>query len=144
MRVLAVDYGTRRTGLAISDFTGTIASPLEVIHEKNFNTLVGKIVKVAVSNQAERIVVGNPINMNGTKGEKSEICERFTEKLRIASGLHVELWDERLTTVSATAIMNQNNRRGNKRRETIDSVAAAIILEGYLSFLKNGNSKKWA
>ncbi|MCL1789524.1 MAG: Holliday junction resolvase RuvX [Oscillospiraceae bacterium] len=140
MRVLAVDYGEVRTGLAISDYTGTIASPLTVIHEKNFNVLVMKIVEAVKENDAGEIVVGNPVNMNGTKGEKSVKCEKLAKNLRESTGVSVSMWDERLTTVSAHGIMNENNRRGNKRRETIDAVAAAIILEGYLAFLKNKTS----
>jgi putative Holliday junction resolvase len=158
LRILAVDYGEARTGLAVSDFTGTIASPLTVIHEKNMDSLVKKIVQAVSENDAREVVVGNPINMNGSKGNKSEKCELLAEKLRwcLASenkaDLPVEMWDERLTTVAAHEIINANSNahRGDKsrhRRNTsaehrcrgsvVDSIAAALILEGYLGFRKN-------
>ena len=140
MRILAVDYGESRTGLAISDYTGTIATPLTVIHEKNFNALIKKIAIAAEENDATEIVVGNPINMNGSKGEKSIKCELLAEKLRSCVSLPVEMWDERLTTVAAHDIISENNPRSesrNKRRQTIDAIAAAVILEGYLGYKGN-------
>jgi putative Holliday junction resolvase len=137
MRILAVDYGEVRTGLAISDYTGTIASPLTVLHDRNLDMLVGNIVKIANENEADEIVVGLPINMNGTKGEKSIKCEKVAEKIREASNMSVSLWDERLTTVSAHEIISENNPSGKnrrkKRQKTVDAVAAAVILEGYLN-----------
>ena len=137
MRILAVDYGEARTGLAISDFTGTISSPLTVIHEKKFESLIEKIAVAVSDNEACRIVVGNPINMNGTNGKKSVKCKLLAKRLNERLGLPVEMWDERLTTVAAHGIMNENNRRGKQRSERIDAVAAALILEGYLGYLKN-------
>lgn len=136
MRILAVDYGEARTGIAVSDYTGTIPSPLTVINERKFNALIEKIAVTATENEVEEIVVGNPVNMNGTKGEKSVKCERLAEKLRQRVDVPVVMWDERLTTVAAHGIMNENNRRGKNRSERIDSVAAALILEGYLGFRK--------
>ena len=132
MRILSVDYGEARTGLAVSDYTGTIASPLTVIHEKNMDTLVSKISDAVKENDIFEIVVGNPINMNGSIGEKSLKCESLSEKLREITKVPVVMWDERLTTVAAHKVMNDNNKRGKKRRESIDAVAAAVILEGYL------------
>ena len=137
MRVLAVDYGAARTGLAVSDFTGTIASPLTVIHERRFDVLVEKIAIAAKENQVERIVVGNPIKLDSSVGGNSLKCCELGEKLRESVGVPVVMWDERFTTVSAHKIMNLNNRRGKKRKETIDSVAAAVILDGYLESVKN-------
>ena len=136
-RIIAVDYGEARTGIAVSDYTGTIASPLTVIHEKNLDALVKKIALSVAENDILEIVVGNPVNMNGTKGEKSAKCAKLAEKLRNCTQLPVLMWDERLTTVEAHGIMNQNNCRKGKRRERIDAVAAALILEGYLGFRKN-------
>ncbi|MCL2633562.1 MAG: Holliday junction resolvase RuvX [Oscillospiraceae bacterium] len=137
MKILAIDYGEARTGFATCDKDEIIASPLCVIHERNFDKLIDKTVSLIEEHSIEEVVVGNPINMNGTKGEKSEKCELFAEKLRGRVGVSVVMRDERLTTVSAVGIMNENNRRGNKRKETIDAVAAALILEDYIGYRRN-------
>jgi len=147
MRVLAIDYGEFRTGLAVSDSTGTIASPFAVICEKNFDALIEKIAHTAQENDICEIVVGNPINMNGTKSERGVKCELLAEKLQHLlsdTRVSVTMWDERLTTISANSIINMNNQRKSvrmrKRRENVDAVAAAVILEGYLGYCKNRNS----
>jgi putative Holliday junction resolvase len=137
MRILSIDYGLARTGLAISDYTQTIATPLAVIHERGFSALIEKIAQVAEENEVGEIVVGNPVHMNGMKSDKSEICEDLAEKLREFVKVPVSLWDERLTTVSARSIVNANNAKKKKRREAVDAVAAAVILEAYLGFKKN-------
>jgi len=137
MRLLSVDYGEARTGLAVSDKDEIIASPLCVISEKNSAILIGKILEIAAENEVEGIVVGDPVNMDGSRGLKSAKCSDLARRLRERSSIPVEMWDERLTTVSAIGIMNENNRRGRKRRETIDSVAAAVILEAYMAYRKN-------
>ena len=137
MRILAVDYGDSRTGLAISDKSEILASPLMTVFEKDLDRCVGLVAENAKKNAAELIVVGDPINMNGTRGPRSEKCRLFADKLRETSGLEVVMWDERSTTVSAISIMNENNKRGKKRKEALDQAAAAIILESYLAFRKN-------
>jgi len=137
MKLLAIDYGEARTGFAVCDPEEIIASPLCVIGEKNFAKLIDKIAVIISENAVEGIVVGDPVNMNGTKGEKSAKCAKLAQKLREKTSVPVEMWDERLTTVSAIGIMNENNRRGNRRRETIDAVAAAVILEAYMAYRRN-------
>jgi len=147
MKTLSIDYGEARTGLAISDYTGTIASPLTVLPERNINTLIEKIIYIAKENEVTQIVVGNPINMDGTKGEKSLKCEELADKLRDCSDVPVAVWDERLTTVSAQRIKNENRNAQlgvkSRRRRTasggcpLDAVAAALILESYLTYKKN-------
>jgi len=137
VRLLAVDYGEARTGLAVCDKDEIIASPLCVISEKNFAKLIGKILEIAAENEAEGIVVGDPVNMDGSRGSKSAKCADLARRLRGRVSIPVEMWDERLTTVSAIGIMNENNRRGQKRRETVDAVAAAVILEAYMAYRKN-------
>jgi putative Holliday junction resolvase len=144
-RILSVDYGEARTGLAISDHTATIATPLAVIRERNFGVLIEKIAQTAKENGVGEVVVGNPVNMDGTKGAKSLKCTELAAQLRdffAAEDMEmtVALWDERLTTVSALGIINANNPRESSRRkkraEQVDAIAAAVILEGYLGYLK--------
>lgn len=137
MKIMAVDYGDSRTGLATCDKGEILASPLMIICEKNFERCIEKTAEQAKLNRAERIVVGNPINMNGTLGPRSEKCRLFAEKLRELVDVDVVMWDERSSTVSAINIMNENNVRGKKRKETLDAAAAAIILESYLAYRKN-------
>ncbi len=137
MKIMAVDYGDSRTGLACCDKGEILATPLMIIHEKDFDRCIEKTAEQAVLNKAERIVVGHPINMNGTLGPRSEKCRLFAERLREKVAVDVVMWDERSSTVSAISIMNENNVRGKKRKETLDAAAAAIILESYLAYRKN-------
>ncbi len=141
MRILAVDYGDSRTGLAISDKSEILASPLLTIYEKDFERCAQAVAENARKNGAEMIVVGDPINMNGTRGPRSEKCRQFAQMLRELTGLEVNMWDERSTTVSAISIMNENNKRGQKRKEALDQAAAAIILESYLAYRKNVSAR---
>ncbi|MCL2086261.1 MAG: Holliday junction resolvase RuvX [Oscillospiraceae bacterium] len=142
MRIMAVDYGDARTGLAVSDLTATIASPAKTIREKDFALCVKQVAAAAIEYKVEEIIVGNPINMNGTKGPRSQKCEMFADKLREeikrseTEGTPVIMWDERSTTVSANNIMNELNRRGKKRKECVDALAAAVLLESYLNYRK--------
>ncbi len=137
MKILSVDYGDVRTGLAACDKSELLASPLTVIKEENAKKCALKICGYAESENAELIVVGYPKNMDGSAGERAEKCERFSKLLSQLSGLPVELWDERQTTVSAHNYLNETNVRGKKRKEVVDAVAAVIILEGYLAYRKN-------
>lgn len=137
MKILAVDYGDSHTGLACCDRTETLASPLGIIHEKNFNVCVEKVAAASVEYEVGMIVVGNPINMNGSYGPRSEKCCQFAELLRNFVEVPIVMWDERSTTVTAHNMMNEVNKRGKKRKEVIDAVAAAIILESYLNFRHN-------
>ena len=137
MKIMAVDFGDSRTGLAMCDKGEILASPLATVFEKNFDRCAEKVAQLALENKAEMLVVGDPVNMNGTRGERSEKCRMFAEKLKELTNLPVEMWDERSTTVSAINIMNENNRRGKKRKEVLDQAAAAIILESFLAYRKN-------
>lgn len=137
MKIMAVDYGDSRTGLATCDKGEILASPLMIIQEKDFDRCIEKTAEQVKLNRAERVVVGNPINMNGTLGPRSEKCCLFADKLRELVDVEVVMWDERSSTVSAISIMNENNVRGKKRRETLDAAAAAIILESYLAYRRN-------
>ena len=137
MKIIAVDYGDSRTGLAICDAGEILASPLETVYEKNFDRCAEKVAKISKEKKAEMIVVGNPINMNGTYGPRSELCSLFAKKLKELVDVDVEMWDERSSTVTAISYMNEINKRGKKRRELLDQAAAAVILDSYLSYRKN-------
>lgn len=139
MKIMAVDFGDSRTGLAICDKSEFLASPAGVIEEKDFEKCIEKVAAVARENAAEEIVVGYPKNMNNTIGERAQKCALFAEKLAELVDVPVKLWDERSTTVSAHYYLNQTNTRGKKRKAVVDAVAATIILESYLGFRKNTN-----
>ena len=137
MRILAVDLGLARTGLAISDAEERLASPLETLTEHNLERLAERIVTIAAEHNAEALVVGHPRNMDGTRGESARRAEAFAETLQSRTGLPTELWDERLTTVSAIGILNQADVRGKKRKQVVDTVAATLILEDYMAARRN-------
>lgn len=137
MKIMSVDYGDVRTGLAICDKSEYLASPLTVIHEHNMQKCAEKISEYAKSEKIELIIVGYPKNMNGSVGERAEKCKAFSKLIEEISKLPTKLWDERMTTVSAHNYLNETNVRGKKRKEVVDAVAAVIILESYLGFRKN-------
>ena len=130
--ILGVDFGDSRTGYAVSDALGFSANTLEVYAEKNINKVAQHTAELAKNLGIEKIVLGFPKNMNGTIGERGKKSKTLAKMLRELTGLEVILWDERLTTVSAHNLMNQTNVRGKARKESVDKVAAAFILQGYL------------
>ena len=137
MKIMAVDFGDARTGLAICDKTELLASPVGVIHEKRFEHAVEKVAAAAAENRAEAVIVGLPLNMNGSEGPRAELCRNFAEQLSSRVNVPVRMWDERQTTVSAAGYLNQTDTRGKKRKEVIDAVAAVIILDSYLQWRKH-------
>lgn len=137
MKIMAVDYGDSHTGLACCDRTETLASPLGVIDERNFNVCAQKVAAASVEYEVGLIVVGNPLNMNGSEGPRSEICKSFAELLGNYVEVPVVMWDERSSTVTAHQMMNEVNKRGKKRKAVIDAVAAAVILENYMAWRAN-------
>ena len=134
MRVLAIDYGDARTGIAVSDLLCSIVGSTTVIHSRNKEKTIAQIREMVVAQDVGEIVVGLPKNMNGTEGPRAELCREFAQMLQEATGLPVHLWDERRTTVEAHNILSQHNYHGKKRKDTVDAVAASLILEGYLDF----------
>ena len=136
MRILDVDYGDARTGLASCDKYESIASPVGTVAERNQDVLVRKISDKAKELGTEHIVVGLPVNMDGSRGERAQKCEEFAKKLSESTGLEVSMWDERVTTVQAIGILNETNVRGKRRKAVIDTVAATLILESYLEYRK--------
>ena len=131
---MGIDYGDARTGIAISDLLCTIVGSTTVIHSRNDEKTIAKICELIQQNQVGEIVLGLPKNMNGTEGPRAELCRDFAKKLEAATGLSVTMWDERRTTVEAHNILSQHNYHGKKRKDTVDAVAASLILEGYLNF----------
>ena len=132
MIILSVDLGKARTGLAISDITETLASPLAQISEKNPDLLLEKVSNVAIARGVDLIVVGLPKNMDGTEGESAKDAREFAKKLKENTGLIVRMQDERGTTITAHNYLNATNTRGMRRKNVVDSVAATIILQNYL------------
>jgi len=133
-RILAVDYGDARTGIAVSDLLCSIVGSTTVIHSRNSAKTLEEVVRLVIEHDVGQIVVGLPKNMDGTEGARAELCRDFARRLGLATGLEVALWDERRTTVEAHNILSQHNYHGKKRKETVDAVAASLILEGYLGF----------
>lgn len=137
MKIMAIDLGDARTGLAICDKGEILASPVCVISEWNKEKLLEQIISKADELGAEMFVVGYPKNMNNTIGERAELCMAFADKLREKSGKPVEMRDERNTTVSAHNYLNVTNTRGKKRKAVVDAVAAVIILQDFIDYRKN-------
>lgn len=139
MVIMSVDLGLVRTGIAACDAGEICAFPKTVIREKDPHRLVEKICAMAEELSAEQIVVGYPKNMDGSVGERAQTCAALAEEIRAASGRETVLRDERLTTVSAYAVLNENNVHGAKRKAVVDAEAACILLQDYLDFRRNTN-----
>lgn len=133
MVIMSVDFGRARTGIAICDPGERLASPVTVIHEKYVPALVQKVAALAAERRAELLVVGLPVNMDGTEGESAVNARRFADDLRDASGIEVDMLDERCTTMEAHLFLNATNTRGKKRKAVVDAVSAVIILENYIA-----------
>lgn len=132
MRVLAIDHGGARTGVALSDPTGIIAGEAFTIHEKDASALVKTLRSLCGERGVGHIVVGNPKHMNAGEGDRSALARSLAERLGAETGLPFSMWDERLTSVDAHRILSEVNRRGAKRKAAVDAVAASLILEGFL------------
>lgn len=135
-RIMGVDFGDARTGIALSDLLCSIVGSTAVIHSRRMDKTVAEVCRIAKEQEVGQIVVGLPKNMNGTEGPRAELCREFAKALEEASGLAVTMWDERRTTVEAHNILSEHNYHGKKRKDTVDAVAASLILEGYLTFLR--------
>lgn len=130
---MSVDYGDRRTGIALSDIRGILASPLTVIKESYQPKLAKEIVSLAVDNDVKTVVIGLPRNMDGSYGYRCDECKSLGEAIsNINAELNVCFEDERLTTVMAHNVLSENNVRGKKRKDTVDAVSAVMILQSYL------------
>jgi len=134
MRIMAVDYGDARTGIAVSDMSGTLAGEAWVLNNKSALEAAQAISAEAVSRGVGVIVVGYQKNMNGTIGPRAEKSEQIAEHIRGLCDPEVVLWDERMTTMSAHRILTETGKHGKKRKKTVDAVAASLILESYLIY----------
>ena len=133
-KIMGLDYGDARTGVAISDLLCSIVGTTAVLPSRNTEKLLADIVRIVKENQVGEIVVGLPKNMDGTEGSRAQLCREFARLVEEAAGVPVKMWDERRTTVEAHNILSAHNYHGKKRTETVDAVAASLILEGYLAY----------
>lgn len=135
-RIMGIDYGDARTGVAMSDLLCSIVGSTVVVPSRNRDKAIADIVRLAKEQEVGKIVVGLPRNMDGTEGPRAQLCREFANLLGDATGLEIVMWDERRTTVEAHNILSQHNYHGQKRKNTVDAVAASLILEGYLNAQK--------
>lgn len=138
MKILAVDYGDSRTGLAISDMSELLATPITPqIEERSMGKVADRVVAVAQERGAQMIVLGLPRNMDGTEGARAQKSRKLGGMIEEKSGLAVRMWDERQTTITAAGILSENGTFGKKRKAVLDSVSAGVILENYMSWRKH-------
>lgn len=139
MRVLGLDIGEKRIGVALSDPGGIIAGALEVVEKESRDAALEQIIGLVGEHGAERIVVGMPLSMNGTPGKQAQVVQSFIESLKERTEIPVETWDERLSTVAAERMLVEAGVKRDKRKKRIDSIAAAFILQGYLDRERSKN-----
>ena len=139
MRIMAIDYGDAHTGVAISDLTGLLAGYTTTIHSRKEEQVAAEVRRLAEEHGVTELVLGYPKNMDGSLGPRAEKAEAFKALLEETAGLPVVLWDERRTTIDAHNILARQGKNAKKRKATVDSVAAALILEGYLVRRRQGN-----
>lgn len=131
-RVLGVDYGMRRVGIAVSDSLGVVATPTCKLEVQSLTDAVRQTAELVVEKNVDKVVVGLPLHMNGSKGELAETAEKFASKLASHSGVEVVTWDERLTSAEAERVLLQADTSRKKRKQVIDKMAAQIMLQSYL------------
>ena len=136
MIIVGLDFGDARTGVAVCDKYEMMATDAGCIAADSYKKALIAVGERVKELKAELIVVGNPINMDGTQGYRSEKCKAFARELSELTGIPTEMYDERLTTVSAHKILSDNNVRGKKRKATVDTLSARLILEDYLTVRK--------
>ena len=134
MRVMAIDYGDARTGVAVSDAAGLLTGYTTVIPSRDPGRAAEEIARIAAERQAEELVMGFPRNMDGTEGPRAELYRQFAKLVEEQAGMPVRLWDERRTTIEAHQILHAAGKREKAHKKNVDAVAAALILEGYLAF----------
>ena len=139
MRIMAIDYGDARTGVAISDPTGLLAGYTTVIQSRKEGVVAEELARLAKEHSVDELVMGFPRNMDGTEGPRAELYRAFAARLEEVCGLKPVLWDERRTTVEAHGILHAaSGKRMKQHKKTVDAVAATLILEGYLTFRRRG------
>ena len=132
MRILGVDFGDARVGLSVSDPTETLAGGVGFVKVTGIGSAVKAVSEKAAEYGAEKIICGLPVNMNGTEGQRAQRVKTFAAKLSEQTGLEVEFVDERRTTILAHSFMNETGTHGKKRKESVDTLSAQIILQTYL------------
>lgn len=132
MKILGLDYGEARIGVAVSDALGILATPLETISEKERRVQLEKVAQVARDNRVEKLVVGYPKHMDGTVGHRAQYTEEFAKDLSALLEIPYIMWDERLSSTEAHRILESGGVSGKKRKTKVDKIAAVIILQGYL------------
>lgn len=136
MRIMGIDYGDARTGLAVSDEMNILVGEAWTLNEWNPERVADVIAQEAQKRNVRRLVLGLPKNMDGSEGPRAEKCRDFAELLRSKTDIELVMWDERRSSIEAHAILHANGKRENKHRKTVDAVAASLILEGYLGTLR--------
>lgn len=134
MRIMAIDYGDARTGVAISDPTGLLAGYTTVIQSRKEGVVAEELARLAKEHSVDELVMGFPRNMDGTEGPRAELYRAFARQVEEAAGMPVRLWDERRTTVEAHAILSAAGKKTKQHKKNVDAVAATLILEGYLTY----------
>ena len=136
-RILGIDYGDKRVGVAVSDLLGFTSHGVGTIENNGLNTLVRKLESIINEYKPKKIVVGMPLNMDGTRGFRADATDKFISSLSEVYKGEIVTWDERLTTMGASRFLNETNTRGKKRKGVIDTVSACLILDSYLTSAKN-------
>ena len=134
MRVMAIDYGDVRTGVAVSDASGLLAGYTTVVHSRSAGRAAEEVARIARERQADELVMGFPRNMDGTEGPRAELYRAFAALVEEKTGMPVRLWDERRTTIEAHQILHASGKRMKAHKQNVDAVAASLILEGYLAY----------
>ncbi len=133
-RIMGIDYGDSRVGIAVSDLLGITAQGVKTLPNKVYGKMLSSLIEIIKEYSVKKIVIGYPRNMDGTEGFRCEITQCFKADLEAnIEGVEIILWDERLTTVQASGILNATNTRGSDRKNVIDTVSACLILESYLN-----------
>ena len=138
MKVIGIDLGDHRTGVAYSDILGMLSTRADTIVEYNREKLLTKILEIIKLEKPEKIVIGLPVNMNGTEGERAEMSRQFAEKLKEHIDIEIIFWDERGTSKIANRILSDNGKKKGKQRARVDAVAASVILQSYLDYVSLG------
>lgn len=133
MRIMAIDYGDARTGVAISDATGLLAGFTTVIHSRKSEQAAEELARLIAAHGVDELVLGFPRNMDGTEGPRAELYRAFAAALEERTGMEVHLWDERRTTIEAHQILHAGGKKMKEHKKNVDAVAATLILEGYLA-----------
>lgn len=138
MRIMAIDYGDAHTGVALSDPTGFLVGTTTTINSWRQEVVLGRLLELIEEHRPDEVVLGFPKNMDGTDGRKAGLYRELAAQLEEITGMNIVLWDERRTTIDAHNILASSGKNARQRKKTVDAVAAALILEGFLTFRRAG------